>query len=129
MAKSRRNILIAVSLVYITGLTLFTTYWGNNFSKSVNKKGEEFNLFLIVLIASTYLLYLFASLANRRIKIMILIFLPLLSVISVFFLGLILFVLLPLDGTSKDIMSMFFCCYAGLNLFGLFIYQKQIRLP
>ena len=128
MPVLRRNILIVLSALYLIGLIIFTIYWGNNFSESVHKKGEEFNLFLLVMIISTYLLYLIAGWLVKRMKFILLIFLPLATVIGAFIIGLFLFVFLPLGGTPKNIMFIFFGCYAALNLCCLFLYQKKLHV-
>jgi hypothetical protein len=121
----KRKSLIIISIFYIIVLTIFSIFWGKNFTKFVHIKGDDFFVCLggVVVISYVFLTTLFFT--GNYVTIPFLLIMPLIIAVISIIVGFVLLLFLNIGGTPSQTTNLYSLTYGTLLLITLYSFIKK----
>ncbi len=119
------NLFLSILVIYLILVIASTIYWGNNFSSYTNYKGDEFFFYLEFLYCLTTFLFLLQILLMKVKRLLLLLFVPLLTILISVLLGLLFLFVSSMNGTPSETIYIYSSVYSSLNILILILAYKS----
>lgn len=109
------RIFLFVSLIYFLGSLQLAIWWDKVHLTYSTKKGEEYLFFIEYLLYVTLAYYIIQTLLVKRVKYLLTVFIPLISVVTTILLGMVIVLVLPFEETFVLTISVYCTIYIITN--------------
>ena len=118
----KKRLLLIYCITYAALLIAVTIYWAVNFSKYSRYKGDEFFTISEVAFIYSYIFFIIIQLTLKKIKLGLLMFLPVIIYMLTFVLGFVFMSLSGMDGIPKQYISIFGIFYCLLSILAAYMF-------
>ena len=119
------NLFLSILVIYLILVIASTIYWANNFSSYTNYKGDEFFFYLEFLYCLTTFLFLLQILLMKVKRLLLLLFVPLLSILISVLLGFFFLFVTSMNGTPSETIYIYSSIYSFINILILILAYKS----
>ncbi len=121
----RLNLFLYILVSYLILVIVSTIYWANNFSSYTNYKGDEFFFYAEFLYCLTTLLFIVQILLMKVKRLLLLLFVPLLTILISVLLGFIFLHISAMNGTPSETIYIYSSVYSFINILILILTYKS----
>jgi len=110
------RLLIIYSVIYGLAVLNLCIYWATNYAEHATHKGDELIMLAQFLLAITYLFFLAIQFTVKRISYWLVLAMPLITCITAFYIGLVLFFVTRLSGIPRHYILIYGLLYGIITL-------------
>jgi len=124
----KKNPILIIPVLYAISVACFAFYWANNFERYVHFKGDGFLVCVTFMILITYAALLLLQFKVLKIRLILLLSLPILIAFASIFSGFLILYATGIEGTSVQDICLYCMIYSLVSLLFIKLFWASPRV-